>query len=399
MSDDGLPDSLERSFRRLLDASAKERLLLSVAALALALFVGAGLLLVSGAVATCGDPFMTFLGYELCYNPIEVYYVMLNGAFGSTYNIGLTLRQTTLLVLAGVAVAVTFQAGIFNIGTQGQFVVGGLASAALVQYAAPVLPANAVGGFLLIVFGFAAGGIVGGLYGALPGALLAYYDANEVITTIMLNFIATAFAFTAVRNFLRQDSAVQTALIPDYARPPSIVFPEASAFSLVFFVPTILLAIGAHLLLNNSGLGYNIRLSGEQPPAAEYSGVDAERVIIRTFTLSGIIGGFTGGVFVFMVLGYWQPSVPQVGFDGITVSVLAANNPIGVIPAAALFGVIKSGAVALDLQLGVPRELAGVLRGIIILFVAMPEFMRMFLKNTNVIDTSNEVATDGGGET
>jgi simple sugar transport system permease protein len=90
-----------------------------------------------------------------------------------------------------------------------------------------------------------------------------------------------------------------------------------------------------------------------------------------------------------MVLGYWQASVPQVGFDGITVSVLAANNPLGVIPAAALFGVVKSGAIALDLQLGVPRQLAGVLRGIIILFVAMPEFMRMIGRNLGLGESSS----------
>ncbi|WP_323192261.1 ABC transporter permease [Halostella sp. PRR32] len=397
MSDAGpkLPDRAKRILGRLVDASARERILISFASLALALVVGAILLLASGAFATCGSPFLVFGGIEFCYNPIEVYRVMLNGAIGSPYSIGLTLRETTLLILAGVAVAVTFQAGIFNIGTQGQFVVGGLAGAALVQYTADILPANAVGGILLFVLGLAAAGVAGALYGALPGVLLAYYDANEVITTIMLNFIATAVAFTTVRSFLREGAAVQTALVPDYAVPPSIVFPEASSFSVLIFIPTLLIAFGAHYMLKNSPLGYNIRLSGEQPAAAKYSGVDAKRVIVRTFTLSGLIGGLTGGVFVFMVLGYWQPSVPQVGFDGITVSVLAANNPLGVIPAAALFGVIKSGAIALDLQLGVPRQLAGVLRGIIILFVAMPEFMRMIGRKFGLGETSATPAQEG----
>jgi len=379
MSDAGpdIPDRAKRVLGRLVDASARERIAISFASLALALIVGGLLLLASGAFATCGSPFLTLGGTQFCYNPIEVYNVMINGAIGSPYSIGLTLRETTLLILAGVAVAVTFQAGIFNIGTQGQFVLGGLAGAAVVQYTAGFLPANAVGGLLLFIFGLIGAGLAGALYGALPGILLAYYDANEVITTIMLNFIAGAVAFTAVRSFLREGAAVQTAIIPDYAVPPAIFFPEAASFSVLIFIPTLLIAFGAHYMLQNSTLGYNIRLSGEQPEAAEYSGVDAKKVIVRTFTLSGILGGLTGGVFVFMVLGYWQPSVPQVGFDGITVSVLAANNPLGVIPAAALFGVIKSGAIALDLQLGVPRQLAGVLRGIIILFVAMPEFMRM----------------------
>jgi simple sugar transport system permease protein len=399
-AEDGpLPERARDTLARLVDASARERLLLSVASLALALFVGAVLLLVSGAMAACGSPFLTLGGTEFCYNPIEVYSVMLNGAFGSAYTIGLTLRETTMLILAGVAVAVTFQAGIFNIGTQGQFVVGGLAGAAAVQFSADLLPANVVGGLLLFVIGMGAAGLAGAVYGGLPGVLLAYYEANEVITTIMLNFIASAVAFTTVRSFLRQGSAVQTAQIPDYAVPPNIVFPQSASFSILIFIPTLLIAFGAYYLLKNSPLGYNIRLSGEQPPAAEYSGVDAKAVIVRTFTLSGLIGGLTGGVFVFMVLGYWQPSVPQVGFDGITVSVLAANNPLGVIPAAALFGVIKSGAIALDLQLGVPRQLAGVLRGIIILFVAMPEFMRMLGRHLGLGgDAGSEPGTGGTDE-
>ena len=390
MSDSGpkLPERAKRLLGRLVNASASERLLISFASLALALLIGAILLLLSGAVATCGSPFLTLVGTGFCYNPIEVYHVMLNGAVGSPYSIGLTLRETTLLILAGVAVAVTFQAGIFNIGTQGQFVFGGLAGAATMQYTASLLPTNVVGGLVLFALGMLVAGLAGTLYGALPGVLLAYYDANEVITTIMLNFIASAVAFTAVRSFLRKGDAVQTAPVPDYATPPAIFFPQASSFSVLIFVPVLLIAVGAHFMLNNSTLGYNIRLSGEQPAAAKYSGVDAKQVVVRTFTLSGLVGGLAGGVFVFMVLGYWQPSVPQVGFDGITVSVLAANNPLGVVPAAALFGVIKSGAVALDLQLGVPRQLAGVLRGIIILFVAMPEFMRMIGRNLGLGDSS-----------
>lgn len=390
MSDDGtpLPNSVERVLGRLVDATAKERLLLSIASLVLALIVGAILLFVSGAFATCRDPALVLGGSQFCYDPINVYNVMFNGAFGSMYNIGLTLRQTTLLIIAGVAVAVTFKAGIFNIGTQGQFILGGLASAAAVQYTAGALPENIVGGVILLTIGLLAAAIAGGLYGALPGALLAYYDANEVITTIMLNFIAGAVAFTLVRGFLRPGAAVQTALIPEHAQLPSIVFPASTSFTLLVFVPTLLIAVGAYFLLKNTTLGYNIRLSGEQEAAAEYSGVDAKSVIVRTFTLSGILGGLTGGVFVFMVLGYWQPSVPQVGFDGITVSVLAANNPLGVIPAATLFGAIKSGAVALDLQLGVPRQLAGVLRGIIILFIAMPEFMRLIGRRLGLGETA-----------
>lgn len=362
----------------LVEASTEERLLISLASLVLSLLVGALLLLGSGWLATCREPFLVLGATELCYNPVNIYAVMFDGAFGSPVSIARTLRQTTLLMLAGAAVAITFRAGIFNIGTQGQFILGGLACGAVVPAAAGLFPENAVGGIALLVIGFLAAGVVGALYGALPGVLLAYYEANEVITTIMLNIIAAGFASAITREFLREGAAVQTPSIPDYARPPNLLFPAGGRFTIVVLIPSLVLVIGTYFLLTNTSYGYDIRLSGLQPEAAEYSGVDAKAVIVRTFTLSGFIGGLSGAVFLFMVLGYFNPNgVPSIGFDGITVSVLAANNPIGVIPASLLFGAIKSGSLSLGIATEAPRELAGVLRGIIILFIAMPEAIRL----------------------
>jgi len=388
VSDDGGPGGrVLQVLEWLAAASREERLLISLVSLSLSLIAGGLLLLGSGWLATCDEAFLVFGSVRLCYNPVNIYAVMFDGAFGSPVSVARTLRQTTLLMLAAAAVAITFRAGIFNIGTQGQFVLGGLVCGAVVPAAAGFLPANALGGFGLLLIGFLTAGIAGALYGALPGVLLAYYEANEVITTIMLNIIATGFATAITREFLRQGEAVQTPQIPEYAVPPNLLFPPGGRFTVLILVPAVVLVVGAYFLLNNTSYGYDIRLSGQQPPAAAYSGVDAESVIVRTFTLSGFIGGLTGAVFLFMVLGYFNPNgVPAVGFDGIAVSVLAANNPLGVIPASLLFGAIKSGSLSLGIQTEAPRELAEVLRGIIILFIAMPEAIRLLGVRSGLVE-------------
>ncbi|MFB6189474.1 MAG: ABC transporter permease, partial [Halapricum sp.] len=180
---------LDRSAERVLRASVLERLALSVAATVLALLVG------SVIVAAAG------------YDAIEFSYALLYGAIGTVSNIAFTLRQSTMLILAGVAVAVAFRAGVFNIGVQGQFVVGGFATTLTILRLAPYLPGGVVGGVTLLVLGTVAAMIAGGAYAALPGLMKAYADANEVITTIMLNFIASGVVYFCIDAFLRPAGA------------------------------------------------------------------------------------------------------------------------------------------------------------------------------------------------
>ncbi|WP_327051654.1 ABC transporter permease [Halomicrococcus gelatinilyticus] len=378
---DGLRAKATAGLQRLVDASTLERLGLSVAALFAALLVGAGLLLASG------------------YNPIVVYYWLFYGAIGSSFNVALTLQQMTLLLLTGLAVAVSFRAGLFNIGTQGQLVLGALATALTVLAVAPVVPGGLVGTLVLVPLGLLAGAVVGGAYGAIPGALKAYADANEVITTIMLNFIASGVAFYLVNNYFRVSSTVATENVPGNAKLQPVVFHPSSSFSILVFIGALALVAGIYHLFRNTAFGYELRTSGLQPAAASYAGVDAERMTVASMTLSGAVGGLAGAIFVLMVEGrYIAP--PSLGFDGITVSILAGNNPLGVVPAALLFGVLKSGGLTVGFQTDVPPELIGVLRGLIILFVAMPEFFRMLGGHVGV-GNRDAVATDGGqpGET
>ncbi|MFB6126280.1 MAG: ABC transporter permease [Halolamina sp.] len=397
----GAADVARRGLRRLVALGPVERLLISLAALALSIVCGAAIVLVAGRAATCQSAATTLAGVGFCYDPVEVFSVLFNGAFSDSYAVARTLQSTTLLVFTGLSVAVAFRAGLFNIGTQGQMVLGALGTALAVEAVVPFVPATTLGTAVLAAVGLVVGTTVGAAYGVVPGLLKAYADANEVVTTIMLNFVASNVAFVLVSLYFRNQASqsVETTPLPEYARLLPRLFPTGAKFSVAVLGLALALVVGVYALVEHTSLGYDIRVSGRQPEAAEYGGVDAAATTVKSFGLSGGLGGVAGAVYVLMVQGKWLEGMPALGFDGITVSILAGNNPLGVGLAALLFGVLKSGSFALGFQTDVPPELAGVLRGLIILFVAMPEFFR--LVGTRVVDlgpsrSEDAVATDGG---
>jgi len=364
---------------RLGSASVLERVLISFAALLASMIVGAVIVLLAGLAANCGSPFLSTPLGDFCYDPIQVYSLLFKGAVENEFNLSITLAQTTLLAITGVSVAIAFKAGLFNIGGQGQLVLGGLAGAQVVVWAVPYAPTGLSGSVVLIPLALLVAATVGAIWAIIPGILLAYRDANEVITTIMLNFIAAGIAFVLVKGFLKpsETQSVRTEKIPEYAQLRPIVFLDDADFSIIALGIGIALCVGIYWMLKQTSFGFEILASGTQTEAAEYGGVDSKRIIITTMGISGAIAGLAGIIYVLMLPGFWRTFVPSLGFDGITVSILAGNNPLGVLPAALLFGVLKSGSQLIDFSLGVPRQLVGVLRALIILFVAMPEFFRM----------------------
>ncbi|WP_313694701.1 ABC transporter permease [Halorarum halobium] len=403
-SESGLRARAVAITRRLTHASATERLLISGSALLLSIVIGFFLILAAGRMTACQSAAYSVAGVGFCYDPFVVYDRLFLGAFGDVLTDPLngqfatTLAETTVLLFTGLAVAVAFKAGIFNIGGQGQLVVGALATALSVLYASSLV-SGVLGTLVLVPFGLVVGALAGGLFGAIPGALKAYADANEVITTIMLNFVATSVALYLVQNHFKDpDSfATQTVALPDYAVFPHVVFPARANVSLLAFAFALVLAVAMAYLLARTAFGYDLRTSGLQPEAAEYGGVDAPRTIVASMALSGALAGIGGAVYVLMILGNFQVGVPDYGFDGITVSILAGNNPLGVGAAALLFGVLKSGSIVVDVGTDVPPQLVGVLRGLIVLFVAMPEFFRMAGQYAGLDRPEGEtVATDGG---
>ena len=420
-----LGDRARDAIWRIVRASGFERFLISASALVLSVLIGAVIILAAGRMTSCESAAYTiavpgkfvtqYVGGSaifatgFCYDPIAVYDLLFLGALGDVLNnptngqFATTMAETTILLFTGVAVAVAFRAGIFNIGAQGQLVVGALVTGVVLVYVAPPLAGlGVIATLVLLPVGLLLGAVSGGLYGALPGALKAYADANEVITTIMLNFVATSVAlFFVSRDNLFKDPesfANQTVALPDVTMFPEVVFRPRDDVSLLALAFGVAVLVGVWYLLRHTSFGYDLRTSGLQPDAAEYGGVDADRTIVSSMALSGALAGLGGAVYVLMMLGNFQTGVPSYGFDGITVSILAGNNPLGVGFAAFLFGVLKSGSIVVQVGSDVPPALVGVLRGLIILFVAMPEFFRMAGRKFGSFGPTEQqpVATDGG---
>nr|WP_238392263.1 ABC transporter permease [Halorussus amylolyticus] len=361
--------ALDRAAARMLNASVLQRLAIATASTALALVVGLVVVAAAG------------------YDPIDFIANVFEGAFGDDAAVSRTLKFTTIFILTGVAVAIAFRAGVFNIGVQGQFVVGGFATVMSILWLAPFLPENAVGGVGLIVLGTLAGIVAGGAYAALPGVLKAYGGANEIITTIMLNFIAVGVVGWLVEGPLRGEGnrAPNTERIPEYVEFPSIVY-DSPDFSVVGLAVALAVVVIVAVVVARTRFGYDMVTSGHQESAATYSGVDAKRTIVTTMAFSGMVAGVAGAVFAIMIQGYYSdPSgVGTYGFDAIAVSLLAANNPVGVVPAGLLFGGLDSAGAHIGLNSDVPVQLIDGIVGLVVLFVSAPELFRMAAARTGL---------------
>ncbi len=369
MSDSRLRSLLDSAATALLRATVLERIAIAAASTLLALVIGLVIVGLAG------------------YDPLQFASQLLVGAFGSERAIARTLRNSTLFVLAGVAVAVAFRAGVFNIGVQGQFIIGGFATVMVVVWLAPFVPSGTAGGVGLMLAGTTAGIVFGGLYATLPGLMKAYGDANEIITTIMLNFIAIGFVGWLVAGPFSDPTATatRTRRLPEDVALPQLVFNDPN-LSIVGLLITLAVVAIIAFLMARTRLGYDMVTSGYQESAATYSGVRSNRMIVSTMTLSGMVAGLTGALFVIMIQGYYtDPSgIGNYGFDAIAVSLLAANNPLGVIPAGLLFGGLESAGSHIQINSDVPVQLIDGIVGLVVLFVAVPELFRMSAKRFGI---------------
>jgi simple sugar transport system permease protein len=299
-------------------------------------------------------------------SPLAVYRLLVAGTFGNGYGIGQVLFKATPLIFTGLAVGIAAQAGLFNIGAEGQLTLGAFVTALVGAHAA-FLPA-----WLHVPLAFLAGAAGGALVGAIAGALKAFRGAHEVINTIMLNFIVRAVMVGLGTHFFLRES-IHTSPIAASARLPrlSSLVPafHGSAANLAL-VLALLVAGGTGLLLSRTRIGFRLRAVGASPNAAATSGIDVGRVQLFALTLSGALAGLVGANFVLGYKYYYEDGFGGgVGYMGIAVAVLGRARPLGVVLAALVFGALSQGALAVNAL--VPKELVDVLVAVIILAVAV----------------------------
>jgi len=305
-------------------------------------------------------------------DPIRAYASLFRGAFGDMVAFGRTLEKATPLLFSGLAVSFAFKAGLFNIGAQGQLLFGGITAAAI-GFGIHGLP-TAIH-LPLALFG---GALAGALYGIIPGILKTSTGAHEVITTIMLNYIAIN-----ITDYLADGPWKDTSASNIVARTPAIldtaVIPRVAELPLGFFL-AIFVAFLVWWVLEKSTLGFEIRTAGLNPRAARYSGIKVTRIIVLTMVLSGFLAGMGGAVETMGVIGRYQPGFNQgLGFEGITVALLGKTHPIGNIFAAVLIGALKAGSSLMQ-RVGVDPEITSVLQALMLFFVAADVLIRRFIR-------------------
>lgn len=300
-------------------------------------------------------------------NPWHVLQILGKSAFGSGYDFGMTLFYSTPLIFAGLAVAVAFHAGLFNIGAEGQLTLGALA-AAVVGAFWPSLPWPAAP----LLAGLAAL-LAGTVWGAIPGWLKARRGSHEVINTIMLNFIAAGLASYVTLYLFKNPDTQNPETRPigsGYLIHQFGIFggaPVSTALPLA-----VLTAFLVWILLWKTVIGYEMRAVGQSESAARAAGIDAGKIRILAMSLAGGLAGLVGVGEVLGNAGKFRLGFsPQYGFIGIAVALLGRNQPAGVVAAALLFGALHKGTADLDLETEhVTREVSLILQALIILSVS-----------------------------
>lgn len=360
-------------------ARGNSKLLFTIISILLGFLVGAIVLLISG------------------YDPIEGYQALFQGVFKTPRNIGWAIVTSTPIILTGLGVCFAFQTGLFNMGAEGQFIIGTIVGF-LVGYKLPLPPI--IHPIVAIILGM----LAGALYGALAGFIKARFGIHEVISTIMLNWIAFYF-----QNFIgyanQQPNSMASFDVLDSAKIN--IFDKATVktfgpfFKKFFKAPIhygVVLAIIAVIvvwyILNKTVLGYELKAVGLNREASEYGGINSRKKIVQSMAISGAICALAG---VTQILGFTYAlsivsAMDNYGFDGLAVSLLAGNNPIGVIFSGLFFGSLKYAGSNIQRVMGVPTEIINIIIGTIILFTAVPLVFRIIRAKSRNRKTAKKLA-------
>lgn len=314
-------------------------------------------------------------------NPLDGYHALVTGAFGSSYALGSTAVKAVPLLLVGVGICIAFRANAFNIGGEGQIAMGGLAAAA-VALALPGLPGPALIPLVLL-----AGAVGGGVWGAIPGAFKAYFNVNEILSTIMLNLVAVQLMNYLLAGPMIDHSAgvvggliPQTRLLPKSSWLPILVHGTQLHLGVVV---AVLVAVGAYVMLWRTGFGFRVRAVGLSRDAATYAGMPVRRTVTLAMTLSGAMCGLAGSMLVFGSISHRMVTdgsltgfTGSAGFNGIVVALFGGLNPLWTIVSAFIFAGLLVGGTAMQVVTNVPSDLIVALNGLVVVFVVSLEYVR-----------------------
>ncbi|MGB8215158.1 MAG: ABC transporter permease [Anaerolineales bacterium] len=324
---------------------------------------------------------------------IQVYFTTgdTKALLAAIYPITESLAAVTPYILAGLAVAVGFKCGLFNIGAEGQFGIGALCSA-FVGYSIKGLP-----WFIHLPLALLAGALGGAIWGAIPGYLKAATGAHEVVNTIMMNYISFSLGDWLLNGPMKAPGyRPLTPVIQDSAMLPRF-FPPPLRFNWGFIL-ALVIAVLVYWFLYKTTLGMEIRAVGANPDGARYAGMNIVRNVMLAMTLSGALAGLAGATQV-LGIDHWvgQNFSAGYGFDSIAIALLGQSHPLGVVLAAGLWGFLRSGATNMQSMAGVPLDIISIIQGLVVIFVAAPAVIR-WIYHIRLARTEATVLTRGWGK-
>lgn len=312
-------------------------------------------------------------------NPLTAYAALVEGAFGTPNAVAETLVKATPLLLVGLGICIAFQANVINIGGEGQMIVGAILGT-LVGLTFTDWP-----GWVVIPLAMLVGFLGGALWGGIPGVLKAYFNVNEILSTVMMNAIAVQ-----IMNYLLRGPMIDPA-----QKAMASEIPQTAALQMAFrlprWVPTrlhlgtllaMVLAVVVHVFLWHTVWGYRIRAVGKNPDASRYAGIPVKRYTVLALLLSGAFAGLAGVVQVYGVNyrmitdGSASGFTGNAGFNGIVAALFGGLHPLGTVPASVLFGALLVGANKMQRAVQVPSALVIALNGLVVVFVVSSEYWR-----------------------
>lgn len=301
-----------------------------------------------------------------------------------------SLLAATPLIFTGLAVALGFRSGLFNIGAEGQLYIGAIVGA-FVGFSLHGLPF-----FVHLPLAIGAGFLGGALWGFIPGLLKARTGAHEVIVTIMLNYVSYQLVGWVLRQSWYQRTGRNDPISP-IVDPSAVIPPIIEGLRLNWgFVLALLAAALVSWLLFRSTLGFEFRAVGLNPSAARYAGISISRALVLTMAICGGLAGLAGATEILGVTKSVTPGFsPGYGFDGIAIALLGGSTPIGVVLAAILFGVLRAGATPMQAATGIPIDLVVVIQALVIMFVAAPALIRELYRIKARRTTGTEIMAQG----
>ena len=304
-------------------------------------------------------------------NPGTALKALWKGAFGNARNVGTTLSRATPLIFTSLCACFAYRCGVFNLGGEGQFLMGSIVCCYIATQ-------SGITGHAGIILCILAGGVAGGLWAAVPGLLKVYRGQNEMIISIMLNYVATLFMGVIYTNWLREGSVPQTMAVPDETKLTRLFGLRCTSA----FVIAVVIGLLVYYFLFYTSMGFQLRAVGLNMTASEFNGFAVKRYILFSFIISGVIAGIGGsaellGTQFRLINGFGA----GYGFDGVAMALIAQLHPLAAILVAIFFAALRVGSTTMQAATGVPTSVSEIIQALVIVFtvaglamVKLPEF-------------------------